>query len=181
MDFLYNFHMDKEKLALEAITFRPITGKDLEFLFKVYASTRAEEMAMSGWNAQEIENFLRMQFNLQHTQYMSNYKKADFDIILFHEVPAGRLYVKRYNDDVRIIDIALLMEFRRQKIGSKIMQDLIDEADQKSVTLSLHVEQNNPAMGLYERLGFKKIEEVGAYFFMERSPEPIQEQSKVDT
>ncbi|MCP4153689.1 MAG: GNAT family N-acetyltransferase [bacterium] len=162
--------MNKEKLASEAITFRPITDKDLEFLLKVYASTRAEEMAMSGWNVQEIDNFLRMQFNLQHTQYMDNYKKAAFDIILFHEVPAGRLYVKRYKNDIRIIDIALLTQFRRQKIGSKIMQTLIDESHRKNMTLSLHVEQNNPAMGLYEQLGFEKKELKGIYYFMERPP-----------
>jgi ribosomal protein S18 acetylase RimI-like enzyme len=50
------------------------------------------------------------------------------------------------------------------------MDDLIAEADQKQVTLSLHVEHNNPAMGLYERLGFEKKDLVGIYYFMSRPP-----------
>lgn len=164
--------MDKEKLASDSITFRPIreNEEDLEFLYKVYASTRAEEMAMTGWSAKETENFLRMQFDLQHKQYMQNYKKAAFDIILYHKRPVGRLYVDRRKDDIRIVDIALLTEFRRQKIGSKIMKELMAEADEKNVTLSLHVEHNNPAMGLYESLGFVKKELKGIYFFMERPP-----------
>lgn len=164
--------MDKKKLASESITFHPIrkNKEDLEFLYKVYASTRAEEIAMTGWSKREAENFLHMQFDLQHKQYMQNYKKADFDIIHYHKMPVGRLYVDRRKNDIRIVDIALLTEYRRQKIGSKIMKELMAEADEKNITLSLHVEHNNPAMGLYENLGFEKKELVGIYFFMVRPP-----------
>ena len=164
--------MDKKKLAAEAITFRTVkeTKKDLEFLYNIYADTRVQEMAMTGWDEQQKEEFLRMQFDLQHKQYRQNYKNAAFDIILYHDKPVGRLYVDRRKDDIRIIDIALLTKFRRQKIGSKIMKQLMAEADEKNVTLSLHVEHNNPAMGLYDRLGFVKKELVGIYYFMERPP-----------
>jgi ribosomal protein S18 acetylase RimI-like enzyme len=164
--------MDK-KADASLISFRPIkeTAEDLEFLYRVYASTRAEEMAMTGWTEAQIEEFLRMQFKLQHTQWLQNYKKAKFEIILYNKVPVGRLYVDRRTDDIRIIDIALLPEFRRQGIGATIMKNLVDEADERQVTLSLHVEFNNPAMGLYERLGFKKGELSGIYYYMERSPE----------
>lgn len=173
---MYNVGMDKKKLASAAITFRPLeeTKEDLEFLYKVYASTRSEEMAMTDWNEQQIEEFLRMQFNLQHKQYMQNYQNASFDIILYHKRPVGRLYVDRRPDDIRIVDIALLTEFRRQKIGSKIMEALTTEADEKNATLSLHVEHNNPVLGLYQRLGFEKKGDTGVYFFMERSPIPVE-------
>jgi len=159
-------------LASTAITFRPITEskEDLEFLYKVYASSRAEEMTMTGWNEQQIKEFLRMQFDFQHKQYMQNYQNASFDIILYHQQPVGRLYLDRRQDDIRIVDIALLTEFRRQKIGSKIMEALMAEADEKNVTLSLHVEHNNPALGLYHRLGFEKKDDTGVYFFLERPP-----------
>ena len=172
VEFLYNAAMDKKKLASAAITFRPITEskEDLEFLYKVYASSRAEEMTMTGWNEQQIEEFLRMQFDFQHKQYMQNYQNASFDIILYHQQPVGRLYLDRRQDDIRIVDIALLTEFRRQKIGSKIMEALMAEADEKNVTLSLHVEHNNPALGLYHQLGFEKKDDTGVYFFMERPP-----------
>ena len=174
--------MDKKKLASESITFRPIkeNKEDLEFLYKVYASTRAEELTMTGWDEQQIEEFLRMQFDLQHKQYMQNYKNAAFDIILYHKMPVGRLYVDRRKDDIRIVDIALLTEYRRQKIGSKIMKELMAEADKKNVRLSLHVEHNNPAMGLYEGLGFVKKDLVGIYYFMERSPGSRDKRQKTE-
>jgi ribosomal protein S18 acetylase RimI-like enzyme len=163
--------MDKEKLAREAIEFRSITEDDIEFLYKVYASTRADEMTLTGWNEKEIEDFLRMQFKLQHVQYMENYKNGGtFEIILVNSAPAGRLYVQRKKNDIRIVDIALLPEFRGKGTGSRIMNELMTEADRENLPLSLHVEQFNPALGLYERLGFEKKDLIGIYFFMERPP-----------
>lgn len=159
--------MDKKE-KLQSIDLRPETDKDLEFLCKVYADSRMDEMSLSGWNAEEIDDFLGQQFKLQHGQYISNYKDARFDIILYNKEPAGRLYVHRKKDDIRIIDIALLKKFQRKGIGSGIMKDLMAEADEKNLPLSLHVEHNNPAMGLYERLGFKKGDLTGVYYFMER-------------
>ncbi|NIM16504.1 MAG: GNAT family N-acetyltransferase [Candidatus Aminicenantes bacterium] len=129
-------------------------------------------MVMTGWSEKQVEEFLRMQFRLQHTQWRQNYKKAKFEIILYNNVPAGRLYVDRRKDDIRIIDIVLLPEFRGKGIGSKILKDLIAEADQKKLPLNFHVEMNNRARVLYERLGFKKIRDVGMHFFMERPPQP---------
>jgi ribosomal protein S18 acetylase RimI-like enzyme len=172
MEFMYNSLMDRKKLAADSITFRPISESetDLEFLYSVYVSTREEEMTLTGWNEKQIEEFLRMQFNLQHRQYRQNYENAAFDIILYHNNPVGRLYVDRRRDDIRIVDIALLKKFRRKKIGSKIMRELIAEADEKDVNLSLHVEHNNPALGLYHRLGFEQKELKGIYYFMVRPP-----------
>ncbi len=34
----------------------------------------------------------------------------------------------------------------------------------------IHVERNNPALGLYHRLGFREIEDQGVYLLMERAP-----------
>jgi ribosomal protein S18 acetylase RimI-like enzyme len=161
--------MDKEKLAREAIEFRPITEEDIEFLYKLYASTRADEMVLTGWNETVVEEFLRSQFNLQHTQYMKNYTEGGtFEIILVDHIPAGRLYLQRKPNDLHIIDIALLPEFRGKGTGSRIMKELMAEADQKNLPLTLYVEQFNPALGLYERLGFEKKELIGVYFSMVR-------------
>jgi ribosomal protein S18 acetylase RimI-like enzyme len=154
------------------LSFRPIGEEDLEFLYRVYASTRAREMALTGWSAEQVEEFLRMQFRLQHVQYTENYRNAVFEIILFDSEPAGRLYVDRRQGEIRIIDIALLPEFRRRGIGSQIMQDLTAEADRNRLPLNLHVEIDNPALDMYGQLGFKKVREAYPYYFMERPPSP---------
>lgn len=153
-----------------SVVFRAIKESDKPFLYHVYASTRLEEMALTGWPQKEIDSFLRQQFDFQHRDYMKNYTSADFEIILCQGNPVGRLYVDRRDNDIRIIDIALLPQYRKQGIGSKIFHDLTTEADRRKVRLSLHVEMNNPILPFYERLNFKNKGIQGAYYFMERLP-----------
>ena len=158
---------------MKLITFRPLreTCEDLEFIYQVYASTRTDEMGLVNWNEREKEAFLRMQFGLQHKQYMGNYANASFDVIFYGRMPIGRLYVDRQADDIRIIDIALLPEFCGKGLGSAIINTLTAEADQKKLSLSLHVEHNNRVLNLYERLRFERKKLVGIYFYMVRQPQ----------
>lgn len=144
---------------------------DLEFLFAVYAGTRHEELAVTEWSDEQKEHFLRMQFALQHDYYRQNYPAATFEIILIDGVPAGRLYREERDGDIRIMDIALLPAFRGRGDGSRLMADLLADADARGLSVSLHVERNNPVLGCYERLGFRFVEDRGVYLFMRRMSE----------
>ncbi len=156
--------MDTESLSL-----RPIRTEDEPFLSKLYAGTRQEEMAQSGWPQQQIDAFLQMQFQAQHKYYQEQFHEAAFDLILLGEEPVGRLYVERRSDEIRIIDIALLHEHRSRGIGSYYLKNIINEAKTANLPVRIHVEVNNPAMNLYKRLGFKKTGETGVYYLMEWS------------
>lgn len=155
------------------ITLRPIEAKDREFLYRVYASTREDELAMTGWSGAEKEKFLNMQFEAQHSHYQKHFTSAAFDVILCDGEPVGRLYVERCDEALRIIDIALLTEQRRKGIGTRLLRDLITEAGGRGQPVSIHVEHNNPALGLYQRLGFRRIGDTGVYYLMERPPGPV--------
>lgn len=150
-----------------SITFRPIADEDHEFLYRLYASTRLSEMSATGWNDGQVEAFLRMQFGLQHTQYMNN-KEAAFDLIISEDIPMGRLYVNRKEDRIHVIDIALLPEFRRMGIGGSILRNLAEEADERGLMMSLYVEMNNPILPFYRSIGLREIELRGIYYYMER-------------
>jgi ribosomal protein S18 acetylase RimI-like enzyme len=136
----------------------------------VYASTRYEELAPTGWTSDQIEDFLRMQFRAQDTYYREHYADAAFDVIVCNGQPAGRLYVYRDQKELRIIDIALLPEFRRAGIGSKLLGQLLTEATVTGVPVGIYVEVFNPALRLYERLGFVRIALTGVYYQMEWRP-----------
>ena len=84
-----------------------------------------------------------MQFNAQHSYYHDQFKQADFDIIEQDMLAIGRLYVDRREDEIRIIDIALLPEYRGKGIGGGIMRTLIDEATGANRSVTIHVEHNN--------------------------------------
>ncbi len=154
-------------------TLRPITSEDHELLVRIYASTRAEEMAAVPWSEQEKDNFLRFQFDAQHKYYQEHFRRAAFDLILLDGEAIGRLYVDRREDEIRLIDIALLPEHRGSGLGGEIMHEILAEGQASSLLVRIHVEHNNPAMRLYHRLGFEKIEEQGVYHLMEWTPEAV--------
>lgn len=151
---------------------RPERPEDDEFLLGLYASTRAEEMSLTNWNADQKREFLRWQFDLQRKHYRLHYADAAFDVVLLESVPIGRMYVLRQAHDIRLMDISLLPEFRRRGIGGRLVQDLLGEAARTHTPVTLHVEPYNPAVRLYERLGFTVIEERGINLFMRRQAQP---------
>lgn len=152
----------------EHITLRPIEEKDVPISAMVYADSRAEEMAPSGWPQDEIDKFLAQQFEFQHKQYKEHYIGADFDLIAVDGQDVGRLYVHRTKKEIRIMDIAVLRPWRKKGIGGYLLKQIIAESEEKQLLLSLHVEHNNPIMPYYERLGFVKGELRGVYYYMER-------------
>lgn len=151
---------------------RPARPEDHELLFSVYASTRAEELAVVSWTSEQMEAFLRQQFEAQDAHYRQNYDGAAFLVIEASGEAAGRLYVARWPREIRIMDIALLPAYRRHGLGTAILADLLAEGDTTGKVVSIHVERHNPALGLYERLGFKPAADRGVYLFLERSPAP---------
>jgi GNAT superfamily N-acetyltransferase len=156
-----------------SISQRPIRLEDEEFLYRVYASTRAQELAPLDWSDEQKGAFLRMQFRAQHRYYMENYYSSRFDVVLLDGEPAGRLYVARWSEEMRIIDVALLPEFRGRGVGTALIGALSQEAAEKGLPLRIHVERGNPALALYERLGFRPVADRGVYLFLEwRRPAP---------
>jgi ribosomal protein S18 acetylase RimI-like enzyme len=153
------------------IDLRAIVDGDAAFLYAVYASTRAEELAPLGWSDAQRESFLRMQFEAQRRDYWSNYDTSRFHVVVCDGASAGRLYVECRHDELHIIDIAILPAFRNRGIGSVLIGRLFDEADDAALPVRIHVEYNNPAQRLYRRLGFEFFDETGGiYRLMERRP-----------
>jgi ribosomal protein S18 acetylase RimI-like enzyme len=150
---------------------RPAAESDRDFLLALYASTRADELAHVDWDEPAKRAFVEHQFTAQDDHYRSNYPGATFDVIEVGGRRAGRLYVHRGPSDIRIMDIALAPEFRRRGIGGELLRSLIAEASASRRKLSIHVEANNPARTLYERLGFRPAGAHGIYVLMERPPD----------
>jgi ribosomal protein S18 acetylase RimI-like enzyme len=156
---------------MPAVRTRPVTPDDQELLYRVYASTRTEELAPVPWTAEQKEAFLRMQFRAQSADYAANYGNAEFSVVLVDDAPAGRLYVDRRDDEIVLVDIALLPEHRGGGVGGGILRRLMAEAGTAGKPLRIHVERMNPALRLYERLGFRQIGDHGIYLYMEwRAP-----------
>ena len=148
------------------VSLRAITPADTSFLARVYASSRAEELAVTGWSEEQKEVFCRRQFDAQSEYYAANYPEASFQIIERDGSPIGRLYVSRWEKEIRIVDITLLPDFRGTGIGTNLLRDLQEEARGACKSLTIHVERFNRALTLYQRLGFRQVEDKGVYLLM---------------
>jgi GNAT superfamily N-acetyltransferase len=149
-----------------AVQLRPVREGDVEFLARLYASTREEELAPTGWSDEQKRLFCRMQFDAQTAHYREHYPAAEYSVIECGGVAGGRWYVSRGAKEIRIMDLALLPEWRGKGIGTRLLRELQEEAAAGGMQLSIHVEKFNPALRLYERLGFLPAEDRGVYLLL---------------
>ena len=149
------------------MSLRPATAADDAFLRRVYAGTREDELAPLPWSEAEKQAFLSMQFDAQDRHYRAHFPGARFDVVERGGAPIGRLIVDRDEDEIRLLDIALLPEHRGGGAGTALLRELLAEAAAQSKRVAIHVERANPARRLYERLGFRvESDEDAIYLFM---------------
>ena len=104
-----------------------------------------------------------MQFNAQRSHYRLHYPEARFDIIEHEGQSIGRLYLAEVEGEIRLMDIALLPEKRNQGIGGDLTRAGLAFARATDLKITLHVEEENPAKRLYDRLGFEVVGEQSFY------------------
>ncbi len=160
----------KQEETQGRISLRPVAAGDEEFLVKVYASTRADELARVPWSEAQRAAFVRMQFDAQQLHYRTHNPAATHDVILLDGRAIGRLYVARRRDEIRILDITILPERRGGGVGTALVRDLMTEAARAALPLNIYVESYNRSRGLFERLGFEKVdrpEDDGVNYLLE--------------
>lgn len=156
------------------VALRPAVAVDERFMRTLYGTTRAAEMALVPWAPEQKLAFLDMQFRAQRLSYLNEYPHAEYYLIELSGQPAGRMIVDRSGKTMLLMDIALLPEFQRRGIGTMLIRALQGEALRSGRALRLHVETFNPALRLYERLGFRAVGEIGIYLEMEWSAAEAQ-------
>jgi ribosomal protein S18 acetylase RimI-like enzyme len=124
------------------------------------------------WSDEQKAAFLRWQFDLQHQYYEQYYPGSERLVIErvngdgHPPTPIGRLYIDRWADQIRLVDIAILPAHRGRGVGGALLQSIMDEARALGVAVTIHVEATNPALSLYRRLGFRHVDSNGVYYLM---------------
>lgn len=150
------------------LTLRPVTKDDELFLVALYESTRDEELSQAEWAAGQREAFVRWQFDMQRREYDARFPDANYNLILINGEPAGRIWTGADEEQIRLLDIALLPQFQKRGAGTILLRELMKEAAAAGKLLRHMVfVLNNDAHRFYERLGFVVIEDIGAYKHME--------------
>ena len=152
---------------IKELTERETLPEDEAFLFEVYLSSRGDDLTEMGWDRERVRNFLETQYAAQQRFLKANYPQGEDRIITLDTQPIGRIVVERNDQEIRVIDIALLPQYRNSGIGTYLIRELLAEAAQLGKPFRTQVIRSSAALGLFERLGIVKIGETGSHYQME--------------
>jgi ribosomal protein S18 acetylase RimI-like enzyme len=158
--------------VIGAVSLRPATEADYDFMRRLYASTREAEMTHFPFDETQKRAFLDQQFAAQFAHYGIHYPTCERNIIEHDATPVGRLWIDEWRDQIRLVDIALMPECRGLGIGSTLLRQVMDRGAAAGKPVTIHVEGFNPALSLYQRLGFEHVDTNGVYFLMRWTPRP---------
>lgn len=150
---------------------RPVLPEDDAFLQKLYASTRAEEVALWGWPISQQELFLKMQCMAQQQSYHEQFPEGVHNLLLVEDIPIGQVFLHDIPTELHLVDISLIPEYQGRGIGSQLIQDLCRQAQHLHKPVRLQVLQFNRAQVLYHRLGFVITASADMRFHMEWRPQ----------
>lgn len=159
-----------DRAAPGAITLRPATESDYDFMRRLYHSTRAEEMQHFPFSDEQKIEFLDQQFAAQHEHYRIHYPTCERNIVEQDGQPIGRIWIDEWKDQIRLVDIALVPEVRGSGIGGTLVGDVLARGAAAGKPVTIHVEAYNPALHLYQRLGFEHVDTNGVYLLMRWTP-----------
>lgn len=153
-----------------AITLRPASDADYDFMRRLYHSTRAEEMQQFPFDEAQKREFLDQQFSAQFEHYRIHYPTCERNIIERGGTPIGRLWIDEWPDQIRLVDISLMSEARGSGVGTQLVRDVLARGTAAGKPVTIHVEGFNPALRLYQRLGFQQVDTNGMYYLMKWTP-----------
>lgn len=144
------------------ISLRPASDKDAEMLWDLHRVTLKPYVEQIwGWD----ENFQRRYFSEHFTTTNSKIIRCD-------GINAGVLTVEENQLGFILSNIELYPQYQGLGIGTQLINDVIDKAGQRGLSVSLRVLKINPARQLYLRLGFSVIGETETHYWMRKEGQP---------
>ena len=142
------------------IAFRPASTQDFEYCKRLYFTGMTE-----------IIEELHLNMAAQAVGFREQWALTQVRIITFDGSDVGWLQSTMQDDALFVAQLFVDGPFQRQGIGTEVMHRLIGEAARLNQAVCLAVVKINPALRLYERLGFKITHEDDRKFYMKRDPD----------
>lgn len=154
----------------DEISLLSITAEKEEYLFEIFKDCR-EYLEWQTFNTPlDREVFLKQQFYVEHSQYLSLYPEAKYFFISFKDQLIGRLYYSLGETELRILDMGITGLYRSSGIGKRVINYLIQFSEIEEKPISFHVSWfNQRAFNLYQSLGFVVTSSTGIGYEMKYS------------
>jgi len=141
-------------------TLRPACREDKEFLCWLRAGTLREYVAETwGWDEAA-----------QRARFERAFSPEGWQVVVVNGTDVGALQVERTASEIRLDNLQIAPTWQGRGLGSLLIGDLLAEAREQDVPVSLQVLKANPARRLYERLGFRTIGETETHDQMRAEP-----------
>jgi GNAT superfamily N-acetyltransferase len=139
-----------------AYSLRAAIDKDATFIYELRAvGVREYVNRIWGWD----EAF-------QATRFQERFDPAYDQVVTVSGRDVGAVAIEWRDSEVFLADIELLPEWRGVGLGTAIISAVLDEARRRGLPVALQVLKGNSARRLYERLGFRVVEETQTHYLM---------------
>jgi ribosomal protein S18 acetylase RimI-like enzyme len=151
-------------LDLDLIALRSTAPEDREFLWSLHRETMQDYVGKTwGWDD-----------NWQRQRFEEKFDPELLQIIEHDSQPIGYISVRRPGTEIFLAAIEIGPAFQNRGVGTRLISNLLHEADCLSIPVKLLVLKVNPARRLYERLGFQCTGETTTHFAMKREPRSLE-------
>ena len=160
----------KIRTAHGTVGLRPAAGGPAEeaFLYLLFASNRAAEMALMPLAQNHKEFLLQVQFRSMNETYHRDFPDARYEIIELDRWPIGRIVSEIQQHCVYYIDFALLPQAQGIGIGTTVLAAALEEPRRLGLPARLRSFSHNwVAQRLYHKLGFTALAEEPPYVLLE--------------
>ena len=151
---------NRVKWQVMQIMLRPARTQDFDF---------CEALYFAG-----MENIIR-ELNLDRVAQSASFRQlwelTQVRIIVVDGADVGWLQSTKQGDSLFLAQLFISASFQRRGIGTEVMHRLIAEAARARQAVTLGVVKINPALRLYERMGFRITHEDDRKLYMRRDPE----------
>lgn len=162
-------HLALRRISVAGVALRPATAGDEPFLAALYATTRADELALTDWDEEKKAAFCASQFRLQQLDYSSRFPAEGHSIVLRGGEPVGRVWTAPQEDHLLLVDIAILPEHRGEGIGTAVLGRIVEDAAGAKTPVRVMVLRTKArALVFYRRLGFTLRAEDAVFLLLER-------------
>jgi len=138
---------------------RPGCADDFEYCRHLYFS-----------GMETIIRELNLDLALQASSFRETWDWTQVRIITLNGADIGWLQCAAQGESIYLGQFFVDAAFQRRGIGTEVMRLLIAEAASARRVMTLGVVKSNPALRLYQRLGFSITHEDERKFYMRRDP-----------
>ncbi len=155
----------------ESVSLRTVVRSDRAFLYELFAMNHIGELNVLGVDTERMEPYLMSQFSIQYRRFEKEFITAEMEIVLLDGQPVGRVYFECLDDEIYLVDLALLPDNQGQGLGTDLLNVLKKEAKQRALPIIAEVEEHHPALSFFEAAGFAETGKEESYVVLEwRAP-----------